>query len=167
MILRPNIESALLSPHLHQDATTTAAAQFGSIWPIYHALKSDHYMKKEKKNSQPQVSNCNRDSPTMIPLPHPQMLTAIASLLGAGAYLDAKYGVSHDLRKLRRDREQIKRIGERIRELGNEATLYRLLESADQGADALWFEGRSFTYGEMKRSKTLSPERINKFHDAS
>ena len=103
----------------------------------------------------------------MIPLPHPQMLTAIASLLGAGAYLDAKYGVSHDLRKLRRDREQIKRIGERIRELGNEATLYRLLESADQGADALWFEGRSFTYGEMKRSKTLSPERINKFHDAS
>jgi len=32
---------------------------------------------------------------------------------------------------------------------------------ADQGADALWFEGRSLTYGEMKRSKTISPEQTN------
>lgn len=68
------------------------------------------------------------DSPTVIPLAYPQMLTAIASLLGAGAYLDAKYGVRYDLRKLQQQREQTKRIGERIRELGNEATLYRLLE---------------------------------------
>ncbi|PMD57848.1 bifunctional fatty acid transporter and acyl-CoA synthetase [Hyaloscypha bicolor E] len=87
----------------------------------------------------------------MASLSNPQMLMAAAALFGAtGAYLDARYGVSYDLRKLSQIRTSRKRVGERIRELGGEATLYRLLELADQGAEALWFEGRSLTYGEMK-----------------
>jgi hypothetical protein len=90
----------------------------------------------------------------MASLSNPQMLMAAAALFGAtGAYLDARYGVSYDLRKLSQIRTSQKRVGERIRELGGEATLYRLLELADQGAEALWFEGRSLTYGEMKISK--------------
>jgi acyl-CoA synthetase (AMP-forming)/AMP-acid ligase II len=90
----------------------------------------------------------------MASLSNPQMLMAAAALFGAtGANLDARYGVSYDLRKLSQIRTSQKRVGERIRELGGEATLYRLLELADQGAEALWFEGRSLTYGEMKISK--------------
>jgi hypothetical protein len=89
----------------------------------------------------------------MTSLSGPRVLTTVAALLGAGAYLDARYGVSYDLRKLSQIRTSRKRIGERIRELGDEATLYRLLELADQGAEALWFEGRSLTYSEMKISK--------------
>ncbi|KAE9365036.1 bifunctional fatty acid transporter and acyl-CoA synthetase [Stipitochalara longipes BDJ] len=85
----------------------------------------------------------------MTSLSAPQVLTAVASLLGAG-YLDARYGVSYDLRKLSHARLSKKRIGERIRELGDEATLYRVLELANQGAEALWFEGQSLTYGQMK-----------------
>ena len=93
----------------------------------------------------------------MTSLSAPQVLTAVASLLGAG-YIDARYGVSYDLRKLRQSRLSQKRIGERIRELGDEATLYRLLELADQEAEALWFEGQSFTYGQMKQSTLSSPQ---------
>jgi hypothetical protein len=90
----------------------------------------------------------------MPSLSAPQVLTAAASLLGAGAHLDARYGLSYDLRKLSLIRTSQKRIGERIRELGDECTLYRLLELADQGAEALWFDGRTLTYGEMKISKS-------------
>jgi hypothetical protein len=122
-------------------------------------LESDRY--EEVTTSRLQLA-----SPTMTPQPYPQMLTAVASLLAAGAYLDAKYGVRYDLRRLRQTRAQTKRIGERVRELGNEATLYRLLELADQGAEALWFEGRSLTYGEMKESKTKFM-RTDKSQDAS
>src|SRR4051794_13390332 len=87
------------------------------------------------------------------------------SLISAGvvaasvaAYLDARYSITRDVSQLLADRKFGKRLQERIGQLGSHVTVYRMWELADPSAEALWFEGRSWTYAETKRgSAALSP----------
>ena len=68
----------------------------------------------------------------------------------AALFLAERYGVSRDVGQILQDRAFRKRMGARINHLGDDVTIYRMLELAQPDATALWFEGRSWTYAEMK-----------------
>lgn len=68
----------------------------------------------------------------------------------AALFLAERYGVSRDVSQILQDRAFRKRMGARINHLGDDVTIYRMLELAQPDAAALWFEGRSWTYAEMK-----------------
>lgn len=74
-----------------------------------------------------------------------------ATALATGAYLNAKFSVGADLKQLRYDREWGRRLGERIQGLGDTCTLFAMFDKVDEGGEALWFEGRSWSYGELKQ----------------
>jgi hypothetical protein len=78
----------------------------------------------------------------------PALLSAAA--LGTAAYLNAKLGIQNDLQQLSYDRESLARFQQRLGILGDTCTLYRMFELADSKAEALWFEGRTWTYGQLK-----------------
>jgi len=79
----------------------------------------------------------------------------VAATLATGAYLNAKFGIGIDLKQLSHDREWSKRLGERIQELGDTCTLYRMFDIVHPNIEALWFEGRTWTYGELKKGMLL------------
>ena len=81
-------------------------------------------------------------------------LTSLATaggLLAGTSYLNARYGIVRDIKQLYDDRRWRKRIMARIKELGDHVTLYRLTEICDPNAEALWFEGRTWNYDELRR----------------
>lgn len=39
---------------------------------------------------------------------------------------------------------------ERVQSFGNDVSLYRILERTEGDKEALWFEGRTLTWGEVK-----------------
>jgi hypothetical protein len=77
---------------------------------------------------------------------------AAAAVLGA-LYINAYYGFSTDFNQLLQDRAFKKRLAQRIASLGNDTTIYHMLEMAGPDATALWFEGRSWTFAEMRMGK--------------
>ncbi|KAG0647555.1 Solute carrier family 27 member 4 [Hyphodiscus hymeniophilus] len=79
-----------------------------------------------------------------------EIATISAAALAAGAYLNAKLGISTDLNGLAISREFGGRVGKRIQSLGDTVTIYRLFELVNEQNEALWFEGRTWTYGELK-----------------
>ena len=78
-----------------------------------------------------------------------------AAALAAGAYLNAKLGISTDLHELTLAREFGERLGNKMQSLGDTPTLYRLFELANENDEALWFEGRTWTYRELKNGENL------------
>ena len=83
------------------------------------------------------------------------MATASAFTVAVGAYLNAKLSISTDLSNLANDRAFGKRLGERIAQLGESTTIYKMLERVvdvdGQGAaDALWFEQKTWSYTRLK-----------------
>ena len=83
-----------------------------------------------------------------------------AAALAAGAYLNAKLGISTDLNELALAREYTERIGRKIRSLGDTCTLYRVFELANEKDEALWFEGRAWTYAELKNGEHKSNQMV-------
>lgn len=81
-------------------------------------------------------------------------LGAAATVLGAG-YLNAKLGISYDVRELKHKIQFGKSLLGRIQGFGDDASLYRLLETADRDAEAVWFEGRTLTWGDVKMSEWI------------
>jgi hypothetical protein len=78
-----------------------------------------------------------------------------ATATALAALLDKRYGVSHDVSQILQDRAFRKRMGARINDLGDDVTIYRMLELAQPDAAALWFEGRSWSYAEMIAGDSL------------
>ena len=79
-----------------------------------------------------------------------------ATVAGAGLaavtaawYANDKYAITHDIKTLLDNRNFSKRIDERIRQLGDNFTIYAIVQLADQDAEALWFEGRTWTYRQL------------------
>ncbi|KAL2872323.1 putative bifunctional fatty acid transporter/acyl-CoA synthetase (FAT1) [Aspergillus lucknowensis] len=98
----------------------------------------------------------------------PAVAAASALSVAAGAYLNAKFSISTDLATIFNDRAWTNRLGQRISQLGDTPTVYgmlhRVVEVEGHGAaEALWFEGKSWTYTELKdladRLATLLHER--------
>ncbi|KPI44704.1 Very long-chain acyl-CoA synthetase [Cyphellophora attinorum] len=81
-----------------------------------------------------------------------QVATAAATALIAGLGLNSYFGISKDITQIRFNKQFNKLLTAHIQRAGPQATcLYRLLELADPHADAVFFEGRSWTYAAMKR----------------
>ena len=75
---------------------------------------------------------------------------ALAALAGF-TYLDGRYGLSRDMGQIMADRRMGKRIEARIKQVGDCASIYGHMKTADPAAEGLWFEGRSWTYAEILR----------------
>lgn len=73
-----------------------------------------------------------------------------ATAVATGAYLNAKFGLGADLKQLRYDREWGRRLGERIGRLGDRCSLFGVFDAVEEESEALWFEGRTWSYGELK-----------------
>lgn len=82
------------------------------------------------------------------------VLAGVATTMGL-AYVNAKLALGHDLRQYRANRSFGKRLGKQLEKLGDEVTIYRILELADSSANALWFENRTWTYAELIRGMRL------------
>ncbi len=81
-------------------------------------------------------------------------LAATVALTAASAlYLDGKYSIGRDVRDILADRRFGKRLAARIKKLGDYATLYRMYQLCDPNAEALWFEGKTWTYAEALKGK--------------
>jgi hypothetical protein len=85
----------------------------------------------------------------------PAVAMASAITVAAGAYLNAKLSISTDLSTIFNDRAFGKRLGERIGQLGESATIYKMLERVvdveGHGAtDAVWFEQKTWSYAQLK-----------------
>jgi len=78
-------------------------------------------------------------------------LAAAGGLLAGAAYLNARYGIGRDIKQLYDDRRWRKWIMARMKELGDRVTLHHLIELCDRNAEALWFEGRTWSYDELRR----------------
>lgn len=76
--------------------------------------------------------------------------TAVAAGIAAAVYLDAKLGVTKDLRQLSMSRQFGQRLDQYIKDLGDQPTLYNLLVRANADADGLWFEGNTWSYRDIK-----------------
>lgn len=74
--------------------------------------------------------------------------TALASALAL--YTNSKLGLTADIQSIRDQKAFGQNIGAHIARVGSHPSLYRLLELASPNADALWFEGRSWTYRAMQ-----------------
>lgn len=82
----------------------------------------------------------------------PKALIAASSALAAGAtYIDAQLAISRDVQQIFRDKRYGKAIGARFQALGNNASAYGHLLLTDPNASALWFEGRTWTWGQVKK----------------
>lgn len=79
-----------------------------------------------------------------------------AAAVATSAYLNAKLSISIDFQQLSYDRAWRNRLGERIQQLGDTCTLYHMFDLVNSNVEALWFEGRIWTYGELKRGELSS-----------
>jgi hypothetical protein len=82
------------------------------------------------------------------------LAAATAAAVAGAAYLDGKYALRRDVKHILGERGFKKRMDERMGLLGDRATMHHLMELANQNATGLWFEGRSWTYAEMKKGET-------------
>ena len=80
---------------------------------------------------------------------------AAAATLASTAYLNARFGFSTDLANWRDDQAFSARLGQRIKSLGSKCTLWGIFDVVDESVEFLWFEGRSWSYGEIKRGMYL------------
>jgi hypothetical protein len=81
-------------------------------------------------------------------------LAAKVALTAASAlYLDGKYSIARDVRDVLADRRFGQRLEARIKKLGDYVTLYRIYQICDPDAEALWFEGSTWTYSEALKGE--------------
>lgn len=85
---------------------------------------------------------------------------AATAAVAAAFFLNDRYGLSHDIGELAQTRKYKQRIDAKIKELGDDVTIYRMLELARPDASALWFEGRTWTYAELKAGSYLCQHRL-------
>ncbi|KAE8336948.1 hypothetical protein BDV24DRAFT_154749 [Aspergillus arachidicola] len=80
---------------------------------------------------------------------------ASALSIGAAAYLNAKLAISTDISTIYNDRAFTARLGQRIAQLGDTTTIYKMLERVIEvdghgSREALWFENKTWTYSQLK-----------------
>lgn len=90
----------------------------------------------------------------------PALAMASAFTVAAGAYLNAKLSIGTDVSTLLNDRAFGHRLAERIGQLGDSTTIYKMLERVvdieGQGAaDAVWFEQKTWSYSQLKDCRYL------------
>jgi hypothetical protein len=66
-------------------------------------------------------------------------------------YLDAKHHVTKDINAWRERRRLLRLVDEGFRLLGDYITVYHFIELNDPEVEAFWFEGRSWTFGDVRQ----------------
>jgi hypothetical protein len=94
------------------------------------------------------------------------LAAAGAAIIAGAAYVDGHYAIHRDIKHLLSDRRFGQRLQEKCRQLGQHATLYHHMEMADPSASGLWFEGREWTYAEIKQGE-FSMELLTYFTNKS
>ncbi|KAB8216888.1 hypothetical protein BDV33DRAFT_147492 [Aspergillus novoparasiticus] len=85
----------------------------------------------------------------------PTMAMASALSVGVAAYLNAKLAISTDISTIYNDRAFTARLGQRIAQLGDTTTIYKMLERVIEvdghgSREALWFENKTWTYSQLE-----------------
>lgn len=85
----------------------------------------------------------------------PSIAMASAFAVTAGAYLNAKLGISTDVSAILNDRSWAQRLEQRVAQLGESTTIYKMLErvvvvDGCGSNEALWFEHKTWTYYQLK-----------------
>ena len=75
--------------------------------------------------------------------------TAVAAV--GAMYLDAKFHLAKDINDWRTKRKFGGVVAEGAKAMRDYYTLYHALELNDQKKDAFWFEGRSWTFEDVRR----------------
>ena len=83
---------------------------------------------------------------------------AAAAVLAAGSYVNARYGIGTDVKEIRHEKDYARRVLEKQTSLGDTCTIYNVFSRADPTSDALWFEGRTWSYGELKYGAWTLPQ---------
>ncbi|PGH35922.1 hypothetical protein GX50_01247 [[Emmonsia] crescens] len=101
---------------------------------------------------------------------HP--LTSLAAVTAAASYLNAKFAIGSDLRDIRHGRDFARRKQRRVACAKRTHSLYEILEQsgAKDGDDAVWFEGKTKSYGQLKQGKLYMmdlPKQLNQSFFAS
>lgn len=78
---------------------------------------------------------------------------ATAAFVAGAAYIDGHYNIRRDIKQIRGDKKFGQRLQAKCQELGSNASLYHHLEMTNQEAEGLWFEGKAWTYGQIKVGK--------------
>jgi hypothetical protein len=87
-------------------------------------------------------------------MPAIQSVAAASAAAASFTYLINRVtGLSKDVSILRTQSVNSSNLKTHLTRLGNDPTLYRLLELADPAADALWFEGRTWSYAALKHGQ--------------
>lgn len=73
-----------------------------------------------------------------------------AALVAGGSYINARYGIGTDIREISHEKNGVKRLLENCSRLGENCTIYNAFSRSNPTSDALWFEGQSWTYGQLK-----------------
>jgi len=87
----------------------------------------------------------------------PASLTLLtAATLAGTAYLNARYSLSVDLEQLYQDKLFGRLLGEKFASLGDTCTVYNMLCQVEEGGkECLWFEGRRWTYAEVRNGEWI------------
>ncbi|PGH10986.1 hypothetical protein AJ79_05137 [Helicocarpus griseus UAMH5409] len=82
---------------------------------------------------------------------HP--LASLAAFSAVASYLNAKFGVATDIRDIRYSLDFIRRKRQRTARAKDTHSLYEIFRQsgAKDEVDAVWFEGKTKSYGELKR----------------
>lgn len=88
-----------------------------------------------------------------LPITQQAAVVGAAALTAAAAYVNAKLSIGRDLKTLRYEKSFGQRLGAKIQELGDTCTLYNIFDRVDPNIAILWFEGREWTYGELKQGE--------------
>lgn len=73
-----------------------------------------------------------------------------AALVIGGSYINARYGIGTDIREIKHEKNGVKRLFGNFSQLGEGCTIYNVFSRADPTSNALWFEGQTWTYGQLK-----------------
>lgn len=83
-------------------------------------------------------------------------IASVATALAGGAYLNAKFGIGMDMSRIRQDNSFGARLTKRIQDAGSNCTMYGLFSAVDPTLELLWFEGKAWTYGQIKAGESDS-----------
>lgn len=82
--------------------------------------------------------------------------TAVASAaaIAASAYLNARLCIGTDVKSIRHDRQFRERVGAKVQSLGDTCSIYAVFDAVDPNIEFLWFEGKTWAYGEIKKGRS-------------
>ncbi|KLJ05735.1 hypothetical protein EMPG_10825 [Blastomyces silverae] len=86
---------------------------------------------------------------------HP--VASLFAITAAVSYLNAKFAIGSDLRDIRHARDFARRKQRRVACAKRTHSLYEILEQsgASDGDDAIWFEGKTKSYGQLKKGMLI------------